>query len=324
MFRLSCDIQLGNLRTTQVHSVEITESYRTLTNTAVLVLPRKVDYRGKTTYLQRTDSLKEGDKVSIQLGYDGKLVQRFTGYVRRVGSSFPVEITCENEAYVLKKHMVAPKVFKSATLNEVLAYIVPQGLAYRAGDTRLGRFIIAEEVPAGKVLDEIFKQYRLYSFFRDGVLYSGLPFWSDYQRTVAFKFGHNIIEWPNLKYLKKEDIKIKLRAVSIQPDNSKTEVSVGDEQGELRTFYYHNIASAAELKKQAETLLNEFTYDGLQGSFVGFGEPYVQQGDIVRLLDGLDSEAQNEGRYLCEKVVTRFGFDSGYRQQIDLGKRMGT
>lgn len=318
----------GTITITEICEVQIVSGFRQLTETATITLPRRVKIGGKTQLLDDTGAFAEGDAVEINAGYDGQLSTLFRGYVRRIGVAFPVTIECENEAVKLKKMTVKPKEFKAATLKKVLEYALP-GISFKASDVNLGHFVIAKSVTAANVLDGICSQYSLYAFFRDGILYAGLPFWTDYQQTVKFSYGQNIINADGLRYVKAEDVSVKIKAVSLTSDNKKIEVEIGDAEGALRTFHYNDIRDKAELKKQAERILAELKYDGLQGTFETFGRPMVKQGDAVTLdfssveyTEGVRENDRRNGKYLVERVTTKIGYSAAYRQTIEIGKKL--
>ena len=90
MFELDVKITIGNYIFTHVNDVRIESSRKSLLDTAVIKLPRK--YKNNII----TSVVKEGDTVSIQLGYNGKLSTEFAGKVLKIGCNTPVEIQCED------------------------------------------------------------------------------------------------------------------------------------------------------------------------------------------------------------------------------------
>ena len=100
------------------------------------------------------------------------------------------------------------------------------------------------------------------------------------------------------------------------PDNSKIEVEVGDTEGDVRTLHFYNLAKA-ELEKIAEESIKTLRYDGYSGSFLTFGQPMVNHGDIVEIEDLKYNRA---GQYLVKRVLRTFGAQ-GYRQKIYLDRK---
>ncbi len=110
--------------------------------------------------------------------------------------------------------------------------------------------------------------YGFYSWFRNGTLYAGLAYWPELQQSPApkFEFNHDIIEH-DLTYQDEQSVRVKVRAVSINRDNTKTEVELGDPEGEQRTLTYYNVTKK-ELTEFATRDLEKFRYTGYRGSFL--------------------------------------------------------
>lgn len=315
-------IVIGDITLTAMVKVEISSSYKQLTDTCTITIPRRVKYKGEIIHLGNAGLIKAGDPVVVQLGYGDQMEEVFRGQVTNVNADYPVVIKAEDDAVLLKKGTVKPREFPTGELGEILDYIL-QGvdLQHKAHDTKLGKFIIKEETTPAKVLEEIFRVTGcLYSFIRDGVLYVGLPYWAEYQKVVKFGFGRNI-KGHRLEQVRAEDVKLKVKAVSIKKDNSKLEVEVGDKDGDLRTLHFYNIQSKAELEKLATEQLDSLKYDGLKGHITAFGLPRVQQGDVVELSDALEPESFRTGQYLVEAVNTRSGLQ-GFEQKLEPGRKL--
>ncbi|MCC9016454.1 hypothetical protein [Flavobacterium lipolyticum] len=99
---------------TYVKNVEINSSYKSLTDTATIVMPQKVytDTKGFDQNLfanasgeQKTihDFFKVENFIEIFLGYDGDYKPAFRGYITGVQSDTNATITCEDLMYAFKK-----------------------------------------------------------------------------------------------------------------------------------------------------------------------------------------------------------------------------
>ena len=83
-----------------ISSVHIESSWKMLTDSAEIRLPRRIKYfAGKDL----KEMLSAGDQVKIELGYDGDLYTEFEGYISLIGWGVPVTIRCEDEMYKLKR-----------------------------------------------------------------------------------------------------------------------------------------------------------------------------------------------------------------------------
>lgn len=306
----SADIrmQVGNFTFPYATEVEITSSWEELTDRATITVPRKLSFGGET--ITRGEGLfKIGDQVRIELGYDGNYVSRFSGYLTRIYPGTPLRFEAEDAMWLLKRNSLT-KSYPKVTLQQLLADISP--IPFQAATVQMGQFRLDRVTPA-QALEHLRKEYGIQSWVRDGKLYSGLAYWPELRRERSFGFELNIIS-DSLEYQRQEDLRLKVQAISIQPDNSKKEVTVGDPDGEARTIYYYNL-SEADLKALAERDLERFRYTGYKGSFTAFGEPDVQHGDLISLTD--NRYGDRNGRYLTKQVVTSYGM-GGIRQSITL------
>jgi len=319
MFALTNDITIGKYSFNYIVDVKINTSTDQLTDTAIVTVPNKLQFQGKPIAVGDNKIFKREDKVEINLGYNGRNNVVFTGYIKNIKSGSPVVLECENEMFLLKKTPITAT-YASVTLDELLKEHLPSGLTYKAVNVNLGKFRINGATLA-KVLEEIKKSYGLYCYFRDGKLYAGLHDYDEYRVEHTFKFGKNIInQGTDLTYKIKEDIKLKVKCISIYDDNTRLEVDLPstDAEGELRTLYFYN-KTEAELAMLGNIEIEKLKYDGYSGKFEAFGEPFVKKGDAVKILD--DKFKEREGLYLVKAVNYPFGL-GGYRQVIEIDKKL--
>ncbi len=327
MYRLCSHITIGKTEFNFVCEVAIKESVETLTDTCVIKFPKKLKWNDSEIFFGPNALIKRRDKVEVRLGYNDELQLVFKGYVRTIHRKVPVEIECEDEMYRLKwpENIINKKVFSSVTLSDLLNYILPQGINLTCAQMNLGRYIIKDNVEPVKVLEMLTDKstYGLSAYFQliaeQPHLFVGLPHlhFSEHRKVQKFRFHFNIIQ-DNLTYTEKEDRKIKIKAISIMPNNQRHEVEVGPTDGGLRTFNYYNIDKAS-LQKQANDLLSEFQIDGYEGTLTAFGLPFVRKADAVKLYD--DRFVQTEQIYSVKSVKRQFGM-SGYRQTITIDRRI--
>lgn len=263
--------------------------------------------------------VKRGDKVTISLGYDDNLQTAFSGFVRDVGFKTPVVITCEDDMFNLKQMPAKKMAYRSVTLEKLLK---DQGISYRLnvmGEQSLGAYRVTADTVAA-LLGKL-SQQGIRSFFRyeDGepVLYCGVLFERDNKPSQVFKTGFNIISDQNLKQQKAENMRLRVKAVSLMPDNKKIKVEAGDADGEQRTLHTYN-KTESELKAWAQQEIKRLKRDGLSGSFTTFGHTLVDCLDAV----GIIIDGTKMGVYQVKKNVIKYG-DTGYRQEITLGLRIG-
>lgn len=189
---------------TEVEEIEINESYKKLIGTAKIVFPKGTVYQstvignatieGKDASRITTEvmqdgviiekrssqqamnevSFKVGQRVSIQLGYNGVLKNVFEGYISAYNSASKFEIQCENMAYKLKLKQ-APKfeTKSSVSVNDVLGE--KYGLLKDTGfeihsetkrfDIQIGKVKITDNFTVADVLSE-WSKYKVYCFLK--------------------------------------------------------------------------------------------------------------------------------------------------------------
>ena len=317
MFRLCAKIEIKGDRAWSfdfVNAVEITRDTEKLTTEAKIIMPKKVKW-------DKADKIpvKRGDSVKISLGYDDNLQTAFVGYVRDVGFKTPIVITCEDEMFKLKQMPTKKKAYRSVSLETLLK---DQGISYRLnimGEQALGAYRVTADTVAA-LLGKLSEQ-GIRSFFRyeNGapVLYCGVLFERGTRPAQVFKTGLNIISDQSLQQQKAENMRLRVKAVSLMPDNKKIKVEVGDADGEHRTLHTYN-KTESELKAWAEQEIKRLKRDGLTGSFTTFGHTLVDCLDAIGIvIDGVKS-----GVYQVKKNIVKYG-DGGYRQEITLGLRVG-
>jgi hypothetical protein len=310
---IETDTQVLNLRS--LVEFESEQTWRNLTNTATLQLPRKIYFADGVE-----DIVKRGSAITISVGYgtptEERLVERFKGYVAYVSNEIPVKVQCEDEMFLHKKQTVKPKEWVSTTLKDVLNYC---GITnYTAlGEYNLGAFkITTKETTVAKVMDKLRKDFGIYCFYRKGKLHCGNPYSSAKGKPVTFAIGYNI-EKSDLEYRRKDEVLLKVTAISNKKDGKKIKVSVGDEEGEHRTLNFYNLEKA-DLEKQATQLLDSLKCDGFKGHITTWGEPVVNEGDLIELVN--PEYPEQDGIYWCDKVAPTAG-GGGIRQKIYLGAK---
>ena len=297
----------------KIAACEIVRDSDALTTTCKLTLPRKVKWKGEAS-----NHIKRGDKISVWLGYDDNLQLAFSGYVLRKGFKAPIEIFCEDEMFMLKQTPCVKKSYKNVDIQTLLK---EQNLPYDIkvlGEQNIGQYRANFETVA-ELLAHL-KENNIRTFFRiednKPVLYCGVLFDHGNEMRQVFATGVNIISDSSLDEQKAEDVKIKLKVVSLQPDNKKKiKVEVGDADGEKRTLHCYG-KTEAEAKAWGEQELERLKRDGLTGSFQTFGNVLLDVLDVI----GIKIDGKRKGKYQVAKNTITFG-SGGFRQDITLGAR---
>ncbi len=303
-----------------ITACEIVRDSESLTDTCKITLPKRTNWVGA----DKTIPLKRGDKVKVWLSYSraeessaSSEAPTFVGYIRDVGFKTPMVLTCEDELFQLKQMPAVPKSYRSVTIEQLLK---DQGITQEIrvfGQQDLGQYRIKSETVAS-VLGAL-KEQGVRSFFRyendKPVLYAGVLFeqYQSSENLQVFATGLNIISDSELKQVRAETMRIKVKAISIQPNNKKIRVELGDKDGEMRKLHTYN-KNKKELKAWAEQEIKRLKRDGLTGSFVTFGAKLVDKLDTI----GIKLDGKRKGKYQVKKNVIKFGVN-GFRQTITLG-----
>lgn len=316
MLKLSARIEITGEKKwvfEKIAACEIVCDSDALTTTCKLTLPRKVKWKGEAS-----NPIKRGDKISVWLGYYDNLQLAFSGYVLRKGFKAPIEIFCEDEMFMLKQTPCVKKSYKNVDIQTLLK---EQNLPYDIkvlGEQNIGQYRANFETVA-ELLAHL-KENNIRTFFRiednKPVLYCGVLFDHGNEMRQVFATGVNIISDSSLDEQKAEDVKIKLKVVSLQPDNKKKiKVEVGDADGEKRTLHCYG-KTEAEAKAWGEQELERLKRDGLTGSFQTFGHVLLDVLDVI----GIKIDGERKGKYQVAKNTITYG-SSGFRQDITLGAR---
>ncbi|MTI33154.1 hypothetical protein [Xanthovirga aplysinae] len=320
MKRLTCLINIAKYEFTSVNEVRVNSSWDLLTDTATIVLPRKVQWSENDSLVSGDNSFfKRGDEVSIQLGYDDNNEVIFEGFISALKLGTNLEIQCEDAAKDLKSGNGTFNKKEPATLKEFLDKV--STIPFEADPLELGSFKTKEDSPA-KALQKLREKFHLTTFAREGKLYVGPDFWPDLQQkeVPVFTFQQDIIS-DELTYKREEDVLYQVIAKSKMPDDTTIEVKEGDEENaDNKTLEYDNMPEA-QLKERAKAVLDRVKYEGFEGSITTFGTPVVRHGDVLELKNPKYPNAERNGKFLVKAVETTFG-QGGYRQKITLNAKM--
>lgn len=297
----------GTVVLDRISSAEISKTVETLGDKATVVVPRR--------YGNGTDELKfyiaVGDKVTLELGYNDDLKVEFEGYIREIESGFPMRLHLDDETFLLRTNSLV-KSWKSVTLKEVLQFIAP-GYEIDCHDATLGKFQIDNQstLSALRMLKE---RYGFYSAIRGGKLICKFKYDIVEDKQVhVYNFSKNVKKH-SLKYRRKEDQNIRIKAVSYNKDGKKVKEEVGstEQNADTRTLSYSNKTSS-ELRELALAEYKRLCFDGFEGSITGFGLPLTNAGDTLKIIS--PREPERDGKYLIESVTVRYG--NAYYERIN-------
>lgn len=298
--RLTVEPQTGGkVVLDRISEAEISKTIEVLGDKATVVIPRR--------YGNGKDELKYyvsvGDRVRLELGYNGDLKVEFEGYIREIESGFPMRLHLDDETYPLRSNSFV-KSWKNVTLKELLEYIAP-GYEIECHDASLGKFQIDNQSTLW-VLRFLKEHYGFYSAIRGRKLICKFKYeMAQSKQVYVYDFAKNVKK-SSLKYRRKEDRKVRIKAVSYNKDGKKITETVGskEEYVSIKTLSYTN-KTGTELRELALAEYRRMCFDGFEGSVTGFGIPQTGAGDMLKIVSV--KEPEREGQYLIESVTIRYG-----------------
>lgn len=352
-FYLTSDITIGNYTKIKPNKVSWKTDVGNFIDTCNITLPRIShlinDYEDKTADLnegqvKKIYQFKEGDKVSVSLGYNNKNIKRFEGFVRNVKLGIPVELECEGYGYQLYD-IIFNKTYSSVTVKQLLKDLTSGTdiqLSPELPDIPLKnlRFKNATGI---QVLEFLKKECQLAVYFNFSELYVGTLF-GKVQKHAKVRIGWNTVKDDDFqkkrvdKQMKivvrekdkkgevtKTKSKLKLTEAQKEAERKRKEKERQEKANDRVTRKYDN---EKEIKikagipaKYVQEIVNRLqlkeNYRGYEGSLELFLVPYVNKGMVLEVNGGKFSE-EKKGNYFIESVSGEFGMGGG-RQTTTLG-----
>ena len=303
---MGCEISIGDYLFKHCNSFNIKRSWKNITQTATIKLH---NIEGLL------DKIKVGDDVEIKAAYDGDFKTEFIGCVSSIKPTIPVEINCECLMWKLKQKEVSNS-WKSTTLEIVLKYLVPDA-EIECPLVSLSPFRL-DKITIAKALQRLKDEYLLSVYYRERKLFVGLPYTEKLPSiNYEFRTKYANANIHNLVYKNKEDVKIKVKAISVFPNNTKIEKVFGDEDGDSTTLHYYN-KKESEIEILAKEQLERLKYDGYKGTFKTKGLPFIDHGYLANIYDEKYPD-RSMGVYV-DSVELEYGPD-GFNRYVEAGKK---
>ena len=315
MYKMSWKISIGDYNLRMIESVNIKRSVELLTDTATITLPATVFNQALTI----DETIKRGDAVTIELGYDDNLVTEFEGYVESINTDGgSLTINCEDGIFLYRVE-IPNKELKNASVKDILNYVnreVGQGFSLNCDyDFSYDKFTIVN-ANGYDVLKKIQDEAKPNIYLKDNVLHVH-PQYSEIFGEARYDFSKNIeADGTDLKYRRKEDRKVRITIEYTGSDGKTKKYEFGDIGGEsISKKTSTSNQKSIELLAQQE--YESKSYTGFEGSFQGWLIPYCEAGYKVTIIDH-DYEYK-KGTYYVLGVETTFSEQGGIRK-ITLGK----
>jgi hypothetical protein len=315
-----------------INEVVIRRSVNNIVDTATLKMPslsRIIDsMQGTLTSSNAPQSsveiakkLKNGDKITIQLGYNNDLRTEFVGYIKSTIFTTPAIIECVGCAKQLNTKMA--KSWKETTVKEVIEFIV-QGT-----DIRISPFVHQQEIPLKnftinnntgfEVLTYLKEKLGLTACFMLDQLYVGLQ-QIPKLGTVKLRLGWNVAREDKLQSsdLSDRPLLIRFKCKDGKAANNKLVYEVGEPGGDLIEEYLPHVANLDTLKRLAEQKFSQRNNPGLGGSLICFMQPFCEPFYTAQIID--KSFNARDGLYFISSTEVTFGMLGGRRKLQLSGK----
>lgn len=335
MFALTSNITVGKY-TFKPHEVRVNKSVYEYADRATIKIPISARIKQNGIVSESVETARqfdEGDKVLIQLGYNGSLTTEFEGFVSRVNFTQPVEIECEGYSWQLRQQTYR-KTFVQSQLRAVLQFLITGTdivLDNNIPSVILDKLVLQSH--SGTETLELIKrisQDTIRFFFIGKTLYAGLQ-WLQIQPDVKYQMGWNVIKDGQLKLreAKNQDVVVeahweekdgtrkKLQVKNTSPNNPvKKVIATEGISGEKLIIRPKGISDYNTLDSIAKAKHSQLTYNGYEGKITTFLVPYcgIAYGAIINDL----KYPERSGKYLVESVETVYGM-SGARRSIGIG-----
>lgn len=327
MLTLTSSISIGDEKNVKASKVTWKSEVGSFIDSCTIELPRISYLKNDKVQTQdlnkeRTSSdrmgyaFKEGDKVSVCLGYNKVNKKRFQGFVKRVNMGIPVKIECEGYGYQLYETMFSES-YSSVTVRKLLEDL-----------TKKTDIIVSKEIPdiplknvrfknvnGIKVLEWLKDECKLAVYFNMNEIFVG-TLYGKVQERIKARIGWNTVKDDEFQQ-KKVD---KSTRIVIKEKNDKGEVNKTKSDQEKPTneksLKVKAGIPAQFLKQIANRLQTKENYKGYEGNITLFLEPYAVKGMVLELEGGMYPD--KTGEYFIESVSGEFGA-SGGRQTVTLG-----
>lgn len=325
MFALASDISIGKYSHVKPHEVKIKKSIFEYVNKAVIKLPltARVKQSGKiiTATTETAKEIKEGDKVIIQLGYNGSLKTEFEGFVARLNFTSPLEVECEGYSYQLRKKQMSGTMTKT-TLLDVMKKLV-EGTDIVLDEKQIPKFPIDKIIMEKKTGTEVLEQLRKISnqlirfTFTGNTLWGGLAYFQN-KGEVKYRLGYNVIKDGNLKKREAKNDEVTVNWVGELKDGTKVTATSGT-KGKVQVRSSHAITDKESLRQLADADVQKQSYDGYEGKITAFGVPFCDTGYKCILEDVKYPE--RGGNYIVQTMEANYGL-SGFRRSVGIGAKL--
>jgi hypothetical protein len=358
-FWLCSDITIGSFRFSGVGEVRVKRSLHSYADTAVIRLPSRCKTGngkdGVAVERNLADVVKEGDEVTINLGYndvaavgDGKtpvirpnnegLWTVFRGFVQSLGNGNPTEVVCEGYVRKLRLDVNATVNKGTMTVSQLLNYVkkdrngastgikvvVAEGCDLHLQNVRLNNNNGVELIEAVKRFSE--RMLNVF-FIEPDTLWCGLTY-TPYSQgkdvfglgEVNYRIGYNVPAGHGLR-MRTPKQRVQVLFQNTLADGKKVLAESDDKAAKQRHKRIVNrVGDVADMKAMANEAQYQANYTGYEGSLTAFLQPACGPGWVANVSNRLNPGM--DGKYLIESTEITFGL-RGARINVGLGPQLG-
>lgn len=327
MYRMTHEIRIGETALPILTSVKIRKDVTKLTDTATITCPAVSHGRN----LSYANGIEKWQRVTIMLGYDGKLRTEFEGYVKSVARhENTLEIECEDALLLFQRVDIPNGELKNPTLATVLEHVLgkvndfirkeklgePLGLncTYEYGYDK--KAFLNET--AYSVMESIQKEGLPNIFIRDNVL-NIVPQFMETTGETAYSMQRNICkEGMKLKWrdANNESLYVEVKGKDKEGKEIKATKGKSNTGNKLTVDFGKQITDQRSLQTIADNIYRQKVYTGYEGDFEGWLVPFCDAGYLVRITD--ERNTLRAGRYYVTAVTVEYS-SSGGKRTIALG-----
>jgi len=277
------------------------------------------------SFVTTAQQFAEGDRITINLGYDDNVVQEFDGFISKVDFTTPCKIECEGYAWLLRNvDNLVTKSWTSTSLIEVLNYILQATgntgkikLSADIPDTTFGPLRLTQ-LTGAECLDAL-KKSGFTIYFIGNTIYAGLEQLAQLNSSVIYSLGWNTIKDDALKYRDADETKVKVEVnYKDKSGQVKTKV-VGENGGILKRLNLGRELDTKVLEAKARAFARKYRYAGYEGKITAFLQPFALPGWKATIQD--IQYNGRDGDYIIVSSEVRFGGGGG-RRILEIGQTL--
>jgi hypothetical protein len=330
---LNSSITIGTFQFAGVHEVRVKRNMNSLIETATIVVPSIATYvpKGKKTAVTTTTGtlFKDGDPVTIQLGYNGALNTEFQGFVKRRDLNMPLTIECEGYSYVLRQNSLSG-LYKSIDVKTLLEKATAgTGITVQCNVSATYVNVPLNQNNGLQICDFIknFSDGALTCFFiNPTTLWCGLPYTAIAGGKAEFglpqvnyELGYNTIKDNGLKErIPSDPVQVILNGKFTTEQRVFTQSMYKSAKRKLKSLLNH-VADNGSIQQYAQEKEYLNNYVGYEGNINAFLMPFCGPGYMTNVVD--DRYKERNGVYLVEGVDVTYGV-KGARRSVNLGPQL--